>query len=71
MYFGQNVLIEIRDGNMRLVQSTDRERRFSLPPGLYELSSVLGVSREHRRFARVEAGSEAEVEVSANEAPMQ
>ena len=70
VYFGQNVPIEIRDSNMRLVQSTDRERRFSLPPGLYEVSAVLEDGREHRRFARVEAGSEAEVEIKANEAPM-
>jgi hypothetical protein len=52
---------------MRLVQRTDRERRFALPPGLYEVSAVLEDGREHRQFASVKAGAKANVEIGAEE----
>jgi hypothetical protein len=64
-FFGQNIPIEVRDSAMRLVERPSVKRRFSLPPGLYEVSAVLEDGRRHRALVQVKAGETAPVTLGA------
>jgi len=65
-FFGQSIPIEVRDSSMRLVERPSDKRRFSLPPGLYEVSAVLEDGRKHRALVQVKAGETAPVTLGAD-----
>jgi hypothetical protein len=53
IFFGDNVPVEVRDGELRLIRGPSHERTFTLPFGLYEVSAVLEDGRRHKDLVQI------------------
>jgi hypothetical protein len=61
IFFGQEVPIEVRDSQLRLVERSTSKRQFSLPAGLYDVSAVLEDGRLYKQLVQVLEGQTASV----------
>lgn len=68
MQFNRTVPVEIRDENMVLVRRIESGSEVALPPGLYQVSTVLQDGAEYRQIANVEAGATCEVTLESSTA---
>jgi hypothetical protein len=70
IFFGNEVPVEVRDFQMRLIQQSSDTRQFELPVGLYEVSAVLEDGRKHKKLCQVTDDEPTIVELSfSDQAP--
>jgi hypothetical protein len=66
-FFGSGVPVEVRDGELQLVKGPSSERRFDLPFGLYEVSTVLEDGRRHKKLVQITSPGETLVKLGPAE----
>ena len=62
-FLSDEVSVEIRDSELRLVERERKTRRFSLPEGLYEVSAVLEDGHRYKQLVKVQAGEKVNVDL--------